>query len=369
MNPQRRALLLAGLALAIAVIALIVAITTGGNGGHDATPGPTRTPSAANARPARDRQQIAQVAESFQRALDPKSTDNPCRYMTRAAIAFARECDASRLLLEGQQSRSTPHRQLRGCRSQARERGARTFRSIRRLPLGVTGIEFRRACRRGPAGAGAGRDRHDGRRRATARCRSCAMTAASGGSQSDDGARSWRSRHCSRESPRVAATSTTTARASTRPRPARRRARRRRRRRRAPRPRPPRGSARARSRAPALQAPQLSPAQRRAEAPARRAARTFLTGYLPYTYGLARASAIRAAGARLRAQLESEPPRVPPAQRRRGRDAKLAALQTAAVEARRVTLVATVDDGGSGYGALLTVEPDAHDDWRVTEVR
>jgi hypothetical protein len=114
---------------------------------------------------------------------------------------------------------------------------------------------------------------------------------------------------------------------------------------------------------------QLSPAQRRAEAPARRAARMFLTGYLPYTYGLARASAIRAAGARLRAQLESEPPRVPPAQRRGGRDAKLAALQTAAVEARRVTLVATVDDGGSGYGALLTVEPDAHDAWRVTEVR
>jgi hypothetical protein len=114
---------------------------------------------------------------------------------------------------------------------------------------------------------------------------------------------------------------------------------------------------------------QLSPAQRRAEAAARGAARAFLTGYLPYTYGLARASAIRAAGARLRAQLDAEPPRVPPAQRRGGRHAKLAALQTAAIEARRVTMVATVDDGGNGYGALLTVEPDAHDDWRVTEVR
>jgi hypothetical protein len=141
MNPQRRALVLAGLALAIAVIALIVAISTGGNGG-DATPGPTQTPSAANARPARDRQQIAQVAESFQRALDPKSRDNPCHYMTRVAIAFAKEAAREAAVQD-----SNPSNYIGTCGDVIRRREDRNKEVplYQAAPLGVTGIEFRRA--------------------------------------------------------------------------------------------------------------------------------------------------------------------------------------------------------------------------------
>ena len=51
---------------------------------------------------------------------------------------------------------------------------------------------------------------------------------------------------------------------------------------------------------------------------AKRAARRFLAGYLAYSYGHAIAPRrIRAASARLRAQLAAEPPRVPPRERRR----------------------------------------------------
>jgi hypothetical protein len=149
MNPQRRALLLAGLALAIAVIALIVALTTGGNGSHDATPGPTPTPSAANARPARDRQQIAQVAESFQRALDPKSTDNPCRFMTRAAQASALEQERQ-AILEGPH----PTQSIGSCADVVRRRKT-TNKAVplyRATPPGVTDIEFRHSVPSARAG-------------------------------------------------------------------------------------------------------------------------------------------------------------------------------------------------------------------------
>jgi hypothetical protein len=110
-----------------------------------------------------------------------------------------------------------------------------------------------------------------------------------------------------------------------------------------------------------------SGAERRADLAARRAVRVFLDGYLPYSYGLAPARAIRASSDRLRAELAADPPRVPPAERRRGRRARLVALQTAAVEPRRVTLVASVDDGADGYAALVTVERHREGGWLVTE--
>jgi hypothetical protein len=147
-NPQRRSLLLAGLAVAIAVIALIVALTTSDDGGGGG-PAPTRTPSAAEAQLARDRQQIARLAESFQRALDPKSADNPCRYMTRAAQASALEKERQ-AILEG----PDPTKSIGSCADVVRKRETTnmTVPLYQATPRGVTDIQFRRSVPSARAG-------------------------------------------------------------------------------------------------------------------------------------------------------------------------------------------------------------------------
>jgi hypothetical protein len=81
----------------------------------------------------------------------------------------------------------------------------------------------------------------------------------------------------------------------------------------------------------------------------KRAARAFLAGYLPYTYG--HAVRLRAAAAALRRTLRSQPPRVPAAERRR--HARVVALQSDGVSRRHASVTALVDDGARRYSVTL----------------
>lgn len=115
------------------------------------------------------------------------------------------------------------------------------------------------------------------------------------------------------------------------------------------------------------EAPPATPAQQRAAAAASRAARVFLRGYLPYSYGQAPAAAIHAAAASLRAELAARPPRVPAALARRARP-RLTRLQLSSARATAVYLLAHIDDGAAAYVALLTVKR-AGARWIVTGVQ
>ena len=115
------------------------------------------------------------------------------------------------------------------------------------------------------------------------------------------------------------------------------------------------------------EAPPATAVQRRAAAAASHAARVFLRGYLPYSYGKAPAAAIDAVGAALRAELASRPPRVPAALARRARP-RLERLQLSSAGARAVYLLAHIDDGAAAYVALLTVRR-AGARWLVTGVQ
>lgn len=115
------------------------------------------------------------------------------------------------------------------------------------------------------------------------------------------------------------------------------------------------------------EAPPATPAQQRAAAAASRVARTFLRGYLPYSYGQAPAAAIHAAAASLRAELAARPPRVPAAIARRARP-RLTRLQLSSAQATAVYLLAHIDDGAAAYVALLTVKR-AGARWIVTGVQ
>jgi hypothetical protein len=115
------------------------------------------------------------------------------------------------------------------------------------------------------------------------------------------------------------------------------------------------------------EAPPATATQRRAGAGASRAARAFLRGYLPYSYGKAPAASIHAAARSLRAELARRPPRVPAALARRARP-RLERLQLSSADARAVYLLANIDDGAAAYVALLTIRrPGAR--WIVTRVQ
>jgi hypothetical protein len=106
------------------------------------------------------------------------------------------------------------------------------------------------------------------------------------------------------------------------------------------------------------------PAQEQIAA-AKRAARAFLAGYLPYTYGRGRASAIPYATADLRRALGLRRPRVPTAERRRR--VEVEALTVQGASPRRVGMLALVDDGRRRYSVQLALAryPGG---WKVTEV-
>lgn len=115
------------------------------------------------------------------------------------------------------------------------------------------------------------------------------------------------------------------------------------------------------------EARRLTAAQRRAVRGASTAARRFLAGYLPYSYGRRPAGTIRSAAPSLRRALASQAPRVPPALVYKARP-RLQRLQVSGIAGGRVILLAHVDDGQGRYVALLTVQR-RRGRWAVHEVR
>ena len=110
-------------------------------------------------------------------------------------------------------------------------------------------------------------------------------------------------------------------------------------------------------------APTVAPREGQAAASA---ARVFLHGYLPYSYGRVDASRIRGAAPALVRVLREVPPRVPAAVAR-ARPRLLAVLPDAATGERDVLIVAAVSDGRRRYDVRLTVHHDAGR-WVVTEI-
>ena len=98
---------------------------------------------------------------------------------------------------------------------------------------------------------------------------------------------------------------------------------------------------------------------------AKRAARRFLAGYLPYAYGQASPRRIRAASARLRLRLTRDHPRVSARERRRRPRVEL--LQAEGVSRRHAKLAALVSDGGRRYTVPLELERTPAG-WIVTDV-
>jgi hypothetical protein len=111
----------------------------------------------------------------------------------------------------------------------------------------------------------------------------------------------------------------------------------------------------------------ISASQRRAVRGASSAARSFLAGYLPYSYGRRKASEIRSVTPRLRTALARQAPRVPPALAAKARP-RVERLQVSGIAGGRVILLARIDDGQSRYAALLTMQRRGNR-WVVSQVR
>jgi hypothetical protein len=95
------------------------------------------------------------------------------------------------------------------------------------------------------------------------------------------------------------------------------------------------------------------------------AARVFLAGYLPFSYGRGSARRIRAVGAGLRARLAGERPRVPARERRRR--ARVLLLQLDAAGPSGAGVRALVDDRARRYSVSLTLAR-VGGAWQVTRV-
>jgi hypothetical protein len=113
---------------------------------------------------------------------------------------------------------------------------------------------------------------------------------------------------------------------------------------------------------------QLSGRQRRDVREASTAARQFLAGYLPYSYGRRDARAIRSISPTLRNELAQHAPRVPPALAAKARPRLRGDLRFSGTTDGRVILLARIDDGQSRYVALLTVQRRGRQ-WAVSQVR
>jgi hypothetical protein len=100
------------------------------------------------------------------------------------------------------------------------------------------------------------------------------------------------------------------------------------------------------------------------EQAAMRAARRFLAGYLPYSYGRGSAAAIAAAAPPLLDQLRRSPPRVPPEDRTL--EPRVVELEVASSNGDLgIDLTADIDDGRRRYSLTIAVRP-AGDRWLVT---
>jgi hypothetical protein len=113
----------------------------------------------------------------------------------------------------------------------------------------------------------------------------------------------------------------------------------------------------------ASDAPAVAPREDRA---ATAAARSFLDGYLPYSYGRARARHIQSAAASLLRELGGSPPRVPEAVAR-ARPRLISVRAQAAGSDLEILVRAEVDDGQRRYSILLSLR-NRHGRWLVTVV-
>jgi hypothetical protein len=113
---------------------------------------------------------------------------------------------------------------------------------------------------------------------------------------------------------------------------------------------------------------QLSASQRSATRAARAAARRFLAGYLPYSYGRRHADAIRSVTPALQRTLARNAPRVPPALAAKAKPRVTGLGVSGITDDRHVILMAQIDDGQSSYVALLTLERQGSR-WTVSQVR
>ena len=113
----------------------------------------------------------------------------------------------------------------------------------------------------------------------------------------------------------------------------------------------------------ARSAPAIAPREAHAAAAA---ARAFLEGYLPYSYGRADAERIRAASIQLLRELEASPPRVP-ASVTHARPQLVSVRAEAATGGSDIDAVAVVDDGRRRYRIPLAVR-NARGRWLVTAV-
>jgi hypothetical protein len=100
-------------------------------------------------------------------------------------------------------------------------------------------------------------------------------------------------------------------------------------------------------------------------AQAKRAARRFLAGYLPYAYGRASVGQIRAISDPLRRRLAADRPRVWARERHRRPRTEL--LQAEGVSRRHAQLGALVSDGARRYTVPLELEHSSAG-WTVTDV-
>lgn len=110
--------------------------------------------------------------------------------------------------------------------------------------------------------------------------------------------------------------------------------------------------------------PAVAPREARA---ATAAARAFLAGYLPYSYGRSDTNRIRAAARRLLRELEASPPRVP-ATVARARPQLISVRAQAATGDLDIDVLAVVEDGQRRYRIPLAVRHAGHR-WIVTAVR
>jgi hypothetical protein len=98
---------------------------------------------------------------------------------------------------------------------------------------------------------------------------------------------------------------------------------------------------------------------------AKRAARRFLAGYLPYSYGRRSPRRIARATPQLRAELTSERPRAPGGERHRR--PRIVLLQTEGAGRERAGILALVSDGKRRYTVPLELAR-SRAGWRVTDV-
>lgn len=101
-------------------------------------------------------------------------------------------------------------------------------------------------------------------------------------------------------------------------------------------------------------------------ADAKRAARRFLAGYLPYTYGRGDAERIRSANPALGQELARQPPRVPPTVARTARP-RTTTLQAETAERDGASVLALVADGKRRYTIELWLEREGSE-WRVADI-